>query len=80
MIKILLLSGFFIGCNSSEDITYDLPSVKDFNENRSQEIKELCEQGIVPGMHDMKRLQKEGNFDLIKWRPHLMGQGAGAGK
>jgi NAD(P)H-dependent flavin oxidoreductase YrpB (nitropropane dioxygenase family) len=54
------------------------PYVKDFNENRAQEIKELCDQGIVPGVHDMKKLQKAGTFDLVKWRPQLMGQGAGA--
>ena len=54
------------------------PYVRDFNENRAQEIKELCDQGIVPGMHDMKKLQKEGSFDLVAWRPQLMGQGAGA--
>jgi NAD(P)H-dependent flavin oxidoreductase YrpB (nitropropane dioxygenase family) len=54
------------------------PYVRDFNENRAQEIKELCDQGIVPGMHDMKKLQKEGTFDLVAWRPQLMGQGAGA--
>jgi NAD(P)H-dependent flavin oxidoreductase YrpB (nitropropane dioxygenase family) len=52
--------------------------VDDFHENRADKIKELCDQGIVPGTWDAARMQKEGTFDLVAFRAHLMGQGAGA--
>lgn len=56
--------------------------IVDWEENKSQEIKELTNKGILPAMADKERLDKSGEdvdfktqMDMI---PLLMGQAAGA--
>ncbi|KAJ1568886.1 hypothetical protein HK405_012584 [Cladochytrium tenue] len=62
--------------------TLNTDYVKDWEENRPEEIKRLCAEGKVPVMADIDRLEKEENADpaelYVKLFPMLMGQVAGA--
>ena len=52
--------------------------VRDWEENRQQEIKELCDKGVVPLSHEMKQLEEQGKeISIAKIWPLLMGQAAG---
>ncbi|EMF10026.1 2-nitropropane dioxygenase, partial [Sphaerulina musiva SO2202] len=50
--------------------------IKSWEVDRPEEVKRLCDQGIVPLAHDMENLpdDKQDTIDI----PHLMGQVAGA--
>ncbi|KAJ1564535.1 hypothetical protein HK405_014621 [Cladochytrium tenue] len=56
--------------------------VKDWEENRADEIKRLCAEGKVPVTADIEKLENDENADpaelAIKAFPMLMGQVAGA--
>ncbi|KAJ1552327.1 hypothetical protein HK405_011754 [Cladochytrium tenue] len=56
--------------------------VKDWEENRADEIKRLCAEGKVPYTADIEKFEKDENADpaelAIKAFPMLMGQVAGA--
>ena len=54
------------------------PYVRKWEEERQQEIRELCAAGKVPLEHEMKTLTEKGEkFSLAKAFPMLMGQAAG---
>ena len=53
--------------------------VRDWEDNRQEEIKDLTTKGILPAFHDQQKAEKEGNpLPLTTTRYWLMGQGAGA--
>jgi len=63
------------------------PFVRDWEENRSQEIKELTEKGIIPIQNEIEKFEKKVKAgqaqlppasEMIERRPWLMGQCAGA--
>ena len=58
---------------------YETPYVKDWN-SRADEVKRLCDQGILPFKHHMDETKKKNPDKLgelfIKGFPFLMGQGA----
>lgn len=52
--------------------------VRDWEENRQDEIKTLCDQGLVPAQHTLKQKAEAGEtISLSKVFPLLMGQAAG---
>jgi len=60
---------------------YESDYVRDWNERRAGEVKQLCDQGILPFKHEMDELKKNDPDKLgdlfINGLPFLMGQGAG---
>ena len=51
--------------------------IKDWEENRAQEIKDLVEKGIVPVEHDIEKLGDDLDDDTMdNARPFLMGKAA----
>ena len=55
------------------------PYVKDWEENRREEIKELTGRGILPAYHDIQKREKNGEeVDRSEVQYWLMGQAAGA--
>jgi len=58
---------------------YESDYVKEWNNERADEIKKLCDQGILPNSYELGQAAKEGReMDPLKWMPDLMGQAAGA--
>ena len=58
---------------------YGSPYIMNWNNERADEIKKLCDQGIIPAIHDMQESKKRGEqMDILEWSPDLMGQAAGA--
>lgn len=53
--------------------------IRDWQENRAEEIKELTGKGIIPVEHDMDNAPDEVNDEqMANYRPWLMGQAAAA--
>ena len=53
------------------------PYIKDWEENRQQEIKDLTSRGIIPVEHDMEKKGDELDDDTLdNARPFLMGKAA----
>lgn len=53
------------------------PYIKDWEENRAQEIKDLTSQGIIPVEHDFERLGDDIDDETMdNGRPFLMGKAA----
>lgn len=51
--------------------------IKNWEENRSQDIKDLTSKGIIPVEHDMENLSDDVDDDTLdNARPHLMGKAA----
>ena len=58
---------------------YESPYVKRWNNERADEIRALCDQGIIPAVDDFRKAQKKGEpLNVLEWTPDLMGQAAGA--
>lgn len=68
----LIYSGRPLRCRNT-------PYVRNWNENRTDEITKLTAQGIVPFAHELKKAREnEEDFDISAAFPLLMGQVAGA--
>ncbi|TPX55405.1 nitronate monooxygenase [Powellomyces hirtus] len=57
--------------------------IMEWEETKQDEIRELTSKGVVPAVHDVEERSKKGGDDadpslMIKYRPLLMGQVAGA--
>ena len=53
------------------------PYIKDWEENRAQEIKELTGKGVIPVEHDFEKLGDDIDDDTMdNARPFLMGKAA----
>ena len=53
------------------------PYIKNWEDNRSQDIKDLTSKGIIPVEHDMENLSDDIDDDTLdNARPHLMGKAA----
>ena len=53
------------------------PYIKDWEENRAQEIKELTSKGVIPVEHDFEKLGDDIDDDTMdNARPFLMGKAA----
>jgi len=55
------------------------PYIKNWEENRQQEIKELTSKGVIPVEHDFETMGDDIDDETMdNARPHLMGKAAGA--